>query len=113
MFKELLDDEDKGGIDRYVGLFEKNFVPQRDFRASYMISINDKNKSIVLDISNGNLSCKMGQKEDAEVICRLDNANLEKIVQGRQTFQGAFMSGNMTARGNFKNVRMLDQCFKF
>lgn len=36
------------------------------------------------------------------MLCRLDNLVLEKIVQGNQTFQGAFMSGSMTAKGNFK-----------
>ncbi len=113
MFKELLDEEDKGGIERYVGYFEDHFIPQRDFNATYLISINDKNKSIILDIDNNDIICKLGQLDDAEVVCRLENATLEKIVQGRQTFQGAFMSGSMTARGNFKNIRMLDQCFKF
>lgn len=113
MFKDLLDEEDKGGIERYVGLFKERFVPQKDFRATYLININDKNKSLVLEITNNNIECRFGQLDDAEVVCRMDNASLEKIVQGKQTFQGAFMSGNMTARGNFKNIRMLDQCFNF
>lgn len=113
MFKDLLEEEDKGGIDRYVGMLKEHFIPQGDFKATYLITINDKNKSIVLDIKNDQLSCKFGQLDNAEVVCKLDNAALEKIVQGRQTFQGSFMSGSMTARGNFKNIRMLDQCFKF
>ena len=113
MFKDLLDEEDKGGIERYVGLFKDKFIPQKDFGASYMITINDKNKSLVLQINNNDIECRFGQLDDAEVVCRMDNASLEKIVQGKQTFQGAFMAGSMTARGNFKNIRMLDQCFNF
>ena len=113
MFRNLMEDEDKGGIDRYTRLFIDNFVAQSDFKASYVININDKKKTLVIDINNGNIDCNFGQKDDAEVSCRLDNLVLEKIVQGNQTFQGAFMSGSMTAKGNFKNIRMLDQCFKF
>ena len=113
MFRNLMEDEDKGGIDRYTRLFTDKFVPPRDFKASYVININDKRKTLVIDINNGNIDCNFGQKDDAEVSCRLDNLVLEKIVQGNQTFQGAFMSGSMTAKGNFKNIRMLDQCFKF
>lgn len=113
MFKDLLEEEDKGGIDRYVGMFKEHFTPQKDFGATYLITINDKNKSLVLEVKGSEFSCQFGQLDNAEVVCRLDNATLEKIVQGRQTFQGAFMAGNMTARGNFKNIRMLDQCFKF
>ena len=113
MFRNLMDDEDKGGIERYSKLFTNSFVPQSDFKASYVININDKKKTLVIEINNKNISCRFGQKEDAEVSCRLDNLVLEKIVQGNLTFQGAFMSGSMTAKGNFKNIRMLDQCFKF
>lgn len=113
MFRSIIDEEDKGGIERYTKLFTEKFVPQNSFKSSYVISINDKNRSLVIDINNKNISCSFGQKEDAEVVCRLDNTVLERIVQGNQTFQGAFMSGSMTARGNFKNIRMLDQCFTF
>lgn len=113
MFRNLMNDEDKGGIERYAKLFNDSFIPQSDFKASYVININDKKKTLVIEINNRNVDCKFGQKDDAEVSCRLDNIVLEKIVQGNQTFQGAFMSGSMTAKGNFKNIRMLDQCFKF
>ena len=113
MFKDLLDEEDKGGIERYADLLKEKFVPQNDFKADYVININDKNKSLIININNQNIDCSFGQNDNAEVVCRLDNIVLEKIVQGNQTFQGAFMSGSMTARGNFKNIRMLDQCFRF
>lgn len=113
MFKDLLDEEDKGGIERYADLLKEKFVPQNDFKADYVIDINDKNKSLIININNQNIDCSFGQNDNAEIVCRLDNIVLEKIVQGNQTFQGAFMSGSMTARGNFKNIRMLDQCFKF
>ena len=113
MFKDLLDEEDKGGIERYADLLKEKFVPQNDFKADYVININDKNKSLIININNQNIDCSFGQNDNAEIVCRLDNIVLEKIVQGNQTFQGAFMSGSMTARGNFKNISMLDQCFKF
>lgn len=113
MFKNLLDEEDKGGVERYIGLFKEAFVPQTNFAASYMIEITDKKKTVVAKIDNAHFECEFGQLDNAEVVCRLDNATLEKVVSARQTFQGAFMSGSMTARGNFKNIRMMDQCFKF
>ena len=113
MFKDLLDEEDKGGIERYADLLKEKFVPQNDFKADYVININDKNKSLIININNQNIDCSFGQNDNAEIVCRLDNIVLEKIVQGNQTFQGEIVSGSMTARGNFKNIRMLDQCFKF
>lgn len=44
MFRNLMEDEDKGGIDRYTRLFIDNFVAQSDFKASYVININDKKR---------------------------------------------------------------------
>jgi len=36
---------------------------------------------------------------------------MDDIIQGRMTFQRAFMTGVMTAKGNFKTLKMLDQIF--
>ena len=38
---------------------------------------------------------------------------MDSIVDGRMTFQRAFMTGEMTAKGNFKILRMLDTMFNF
>ena len=38
---------------------------------------------------------------------------MENILAGRSTFQGAFMTGDMTAKGNFKTLRTLDEIFIF
>ena len=96
---------------------------EKDFKTIKLIMKEDysnkrfffqKHKSVLpehvepININNQNIDCSFGQNDNAEVVCRLDNIVLEKIVQGNQTFQGAFMSGSMTARGNFKNIRMLD-----
>jgi putative sterol carrier protein len=40
-------------------------------------------------------------------------ATMEDIINGRMTFQRAFMSGAMTAKGDLKIMRMLDQAFLF
>ena len=37
----------------------------------------------------------------------------DNIVNGQQTFHRAFMTGAMTARGNLKTLRMLDEIFRF
>ena len=38
---------------------------------------------------------------------------MRKIFAGKQTFQKGFMAGEITAKGNFKTLRMLDQIFRF
>ncbi len=38
---------------------------------------------------------------------------MNNILAGRMTFPRAFMTGEMTAKGNFKTLRTLDQIFIF
>ena len=47
------------------------------------------------------------------MIAKFSDQVLESIVEGRMTFQRAFMTGEMTAKGNFKTLRMLDTMFNF
>ncbi|MGN0142493.1 MAG: SCP-2 sterol transfer family protein, partial [Roseburia sp.] len=47
------------------------------------------------------------------VYAKMTTEILDEIIQGRMTFQRAFMTGEMTAKGNFKILRMLDSMFSF
>ena len=47
------------------------------------------------------------------VIGKLSKETFDQIVEGRETFHRAFMTGAMTARGNLKTLRMLDEIFNF
>jgi len=38
---------------------------------------------------------------------------LMDIVEGRMTFQKGFMTGVITAKGDFAKIRLLDQLFVF
>ena len=44
---------------------------------------------------------------------QLEKRTLDEIVNGRMTFQRAFMSGEMKMKGDFKVLRALDQIFIF
>jgi putative sterol carrier protein len=59
------------------------------------------------------LTSRWGERQESEVIGKLKQSTFDDIVNGRLTFQRAFMSGEMTAKGNFKTLRMLDEIFLF
>lgn len=113
MFKSMLEEEEKGGDDYYLIELKKHYIPQSDFKATYLIKINDKNKSLIIEIDNGNMNCYFGQIEQADVISKLSTNILDDIVEGRMTFQRAFMQGVMTAKGNLRIIRMFDENFIF
>ncbi|MGN0369115.1 MAG: SCP2 sterol-binding domain-containing protein [Butyrivibrio sp.] len=113
MFKSMLEEEEKGGDDFYIRMFKEHFVPQPDFSATYLLKLEGKEDSMIIDVNKDNMDCYFGQIEHADVIGKLNLKVLEDIMGGRMTFQRAFMSGEMTAKGNFKTLRMLDESFVF
>lgn len=113
LFRGMLEEEEKGGDEHYIKAFREHYVPQGNFAATYLIKIDNKEDSLIIEINSGRLNCYFGQAEQADVIGRMSAAVLDDILEGRKTFQRAFMSGDMTAKGNFKTLRMLDENFVF
>ncbi len=113
IFKEMLSDQESGGDGYYADMLKKAYVMQKDFTGTYMLMISDKNKNIIINIDNGKLDITLGQRQEADVIGKLSRSVFDNICAGRMTFQRAFMSGEMTAKGNFKTLRMLDELFVF
>lgn len=112
-FKDKLIDEGTDIEQEFIKPFNSLFTPQENFKASYLFIIEDKNKSLYINVENDNLYCKYEKHTNSDVIAKLSHNTLTEIVQGRLSFQKAFMTGEMTAKGNFKTLRMLDQLFPF
>lgn len=114
MFKEMLENNTDGeSSQEFIKNLKDNFHPLEDFVASYTIQFSDTKKNLVVEINNKRLKCYYGEKDDADVVAKTTHAVMNKLVLGRITFQGAFMSGELTAKGNFKTLRTFDQVFQF
>ena len=98
---------------RLIKTIEQSFVAQEEFSANYMFIIDKMKEPLILEIYNEELHCYYGSKEDSDVVAKISPDVFESITNGRITFQRAFMTGEMTAKGNFKTLRMLDQLFKW
>ena len=117
MFKQMLGGEasekkEEVYEDDIVEGFYKHFHPEKDFTASYVIVITDISKNLIIDVGQ-ELSCKYGKDVEADVKLKTDSSLIADIMAGTNTFQKGFMSGEITAKGNFKTLRMLDQIFRF
>lgn len=104
-----IDDETK-----FINTMLDNFAPMVDFVANYMFILDDKNKNLIVRINEKDIQCSYGQgDDDIDVIAKLSSTTMDKILSGHLTFQGAFMGGSMTAKGNFRILKALDQLFTF
>lgn len=115
MFKGMLQGSDSSETKyEFIKNFRDNFQPQdSDFRISYAICMSDTEKTLVLEVDGAHLKCYYGQKEDASITATTTRAVVNRLVNGRTTFQGAFMSGELKVKGDFKTVRTFDQVFRF
>ena len=112
-FKGILSENGTDVDTEFIKVFTSHFSPIDNFSASYMLIIEDKKKNLIIKIDNDDLYLKYEKPVTTDVVAKLRYATLDNITRGRMTFQRAFMTGEMTAKGSFKTLRMLDQIFLF
>ena len=113
MFKDMLGKSSSNEKEPFVKELENHFVAQVDFRARYLVTIEGIKNPLYISIWDSKLEVRYGQMDDIDVYAKMSFDVMQAIVDGRMTFQRAFMTGEMTAKGNFKTLRMLDQAFLF
>ncbi len=111
LFKGMLGEE--ADTDEYTPLIRDNFYPLDGFKALFRIDLTDRGFSLVVDINEKELDCYKGTAENADVTAKMGSEVLSDIVHGKKTFQSAFMSGDLSAQGNFKILRNFDTVFRF
>jgi multimeric flavodoxin WrbA/putative sterol carrier protein len=104
------------GIDEnsmYISDFKEKFKPVSGSSGVYKFTIKERKKPLILDIKGTELNCYYGNHDDPEVLCKITDDVINRIVSGQMSFQRAFMSGDMQVKGDFRRLRMLDQMFAF
>ncbi|MDD6037853.1 MAG: SCP2 sterol-binding domain-containing protein [bacterium] len=112
-FRGLMEKTAAGEETAYVIDFESHFSGIREVTVNYLFIIEGRKKPLCVQVHNGELICHYGQQERTDVYVKVTPNILETIIAGRMTFQRAFMTGEMTAKGDFKTLRMLDELFVF
>lgn len=113
LFRDMMNNEGADSIEEYLPQFRQVFKPQPGFEAVYSINIEEKPQNLFLRIKGPNMECGYGEVAQADVEVQLKRVAMDDIVNGRMTFQRAFMSGAMKMKGDFRILRTLDQVFAF
>lgn len=104
-------DEDK---QEFIHEFKTGFTNlDPDFKAVYQIVMTDTDRTLVVEIADGKLKCYYGEYQSPDVLAKTTRDVINRLVSGRVTFQGAFMSSQLTCKGDFKLLRTFDQVFRF
>lgn len=113
LFKDKLTEQDNGGDSFYVKPFEQNFSNPEKLTMTIAITITNKNKEFVINVFPDRVEAKMGTSKDCDVAIKMDYDVYNEIVNGRKTMQRAFMSGEITSKGELAKLRKFDTIFTF
>ncbi len=113
LFKEKLSGSESEEEAEFIAELKGQFKPQADFHATYKIQIEEKKKPLCIRIHGRDLRCEYAPMDRIDVEISTSTHVLREIISGRMTFQRAFMSGNMTMKGDFQILRALDDVFPF
>ena len=115
MFRDMMNNDGAGSEEEYLAELQKAFKPQPGYEAEYSIGIEEKKNNLIISVKGTKMDCRYGSStKQPDVEMQLTRAVMEDIINGRMTFQRAFMSGAMKKmKGDFKLLRMLDQLFCF
>lgn len=114
MFKSMLGDaEELEKEGEFIRELRTNFYPQDDFHAKYIIIIPDRESTLSIEVTPNSVKCWYSDDTEADVVMKAETKVLKAIINGKNTFQRAFMAGEITAKGNFKTLRTLDEIFRF
>ena len=115
IFRGKMEQEDSasGSSDEYIKILKKNFTPVAGIKAKFKISFAEDGrlKPVVIDVDNSTCDCRIGDEGDCDVVITSDQKTFEEILNGRITFQRAFMDGSVKMKGDFKLLRSMDQLF--
>lgn len=111
LFKGMLGESDEA--DDYITRLQEHFFPMDGLKAVFRLDLIDENSSLVIEINEDQLNCYRGTVEQADVTAKVKTSVFEEVLNGTKSFQSAFMSGDLSAQGNFKILRNFDTIFRF
>lgn len=112
-FKGMLDTTHQPDNNSYQKIFQQKFHPQPGCKTVYCIKLEGKSDVLQLQINQNEFVCTTEENRKTDIEMTMSEAVLEEIINGRETFQKAFMTGDMKMKGDFTKFRLLDDLFPF
>lgn len=113
MFRGMMGDTGPYDKGPYIETFENHFHPVPGIALSFSIEISDRRSTLIIETDNNELNCYYGKKDNPDIVLKTTSGVLDRIVSGENTLQGTFLTGELTAKGDFKILRMFDSLFQF
>lgn len=112
-FKGKLSENDSNETADYERAFQEAFKPKEGGKGVYTLKIGDRPDILQIEVEHTGIICYTQETKKAEIELSIGENELNEIIEGRMTFQRAFMTGVMKMKGDFTKFRLLDDMFSF
>lgn len=113
MYRSMLGDNAERAETEFINAFQSHFHAKDGLQMTAAFNIEGRNKPLVIKVNGNDIYVTYEECNDAKVIANLTEGAMNEITSGRETFQRAFNTGDMTAKGTFADLRILDDIFRF
>ena len=116
LFKGMLGDEEQTvqeEKEEFISELNEHFKGQSGISATYHFFFADDNRNLFIRVQGDKVECNYQDDGEADVFVKMSHDIMTEIVTGKMTLQRAFMSGEVTAKGDFKTLRNFDMLFQF
>lgn len=108
LFKKMMGDDKP-----YLDKIQKAFHPVPNVAVAFSWECPEIKDKLFIIVDNDTLDCHYGGEEKVNAIIKSSQEVMAKVMNGEETLQNAFMTGEITAKGNFKLLNTFDSLFKF
>ncbi|MCD8037564.1 MAG: SCP2 sterol-binding domain-containing protein [Lachnospiraceae bacterium] len=113
MYKDWLGVSQEQDAEMFLRDLRGHFHPQPGFQAVYKFNLPEAKLPLIVKVDHTEMECYYGDSDSFDVEMQLSSEVMNEIMQGRMTFQRAFMAGEMKMKGDFKALRTLDMLYVF
>ena len=120
MFKGLLGDDAEEtdttpsdiSEDPFASFLKEHFQAVTPLHVCYNLQFED-GRILSLEIDNEHLECRNKENPSANVQIKINHQTVKQLMNGEITMHNAFLSGAVSAKGDFKQIRTFDTVFPF
>lgn len=115
MFRKMMGNDEPldSGEAPYIAAFKRAFHPVPNISISFTWEMPEIPKKLIIEVDHDTLKCYYGERDTADAMIKSPRQIADKVVAGEEPLQTAFMSGEVTVKGNFKVLHTFDTLFRF
>lgn len=117
LFKQKLLDDTPSSNDERISKLERAYIgTEKELNYIYKIIVRHQHnleEYIIIRIKEGQIECSLGDVSQVDTTLSMDEDILGNILNGKLTVGRAFMTGQITAKGNLTLIYEFDRLFKF